>query len=78
MSNITVRDVNDEVFRDFKAEATKQGMTVGQALTFAMMKFKGELGKPKEKFSSLKPTSWGKGTEYLSEKMDDVLYGEKK
>ena len=75
MSNITVRDVNDDVFKEFKAEAAKQKMTLGQALTFAMMRFKGDI-KNRKKLTDYKPTSWGKGTEHVSEKIDDILYGE--
>jgi hypothetical protein len=76
MTQITVRDVDQEVFREFKADAARQGLTIGAALTVAMEKFRTQLGK-KRKFTSLKPISWGKGTEHLSEEIDEVIYGEK-
>ncbi len=72
---ITVREVDEQVFREFKSEATKQGLTIGSALTLAMEKFRTNLQK-KKKFTSLKPISWGKGTERLSEQIDEILYGE--
>lgn len=75
MTQITVRDVDKQVFREFKADATRQGLTVGTAITLAMEKYHKQLGK-KRKFTSLKPISWGKGTEHLSEEVDKVLYGE--
>lgn len=75
-TQITVRDVDSEVFREFKAEAIKKGLTLGSALTIAMGKFRNELGKKKQKFTSLKPIAWGKGTEQVSEQVDQILYGE--
>jgi len=41
-----------------------------------MKKLRTELGKKKQKFTSLKPVSWGKGTEHVSEQVDQILYGE--
>jgi len=75
-TQITVRDVDQGVFREFKAEAIKHGLTIGSALTIAMEKFRAELGKKKQKFTSLKPVSWGKGTEQVSLQVDQILYGE--
>ena len=74
---ITVREVDKLVFREFKAEAVKHGLTVGSALTLAMEKFREELGKKKQKFTSLvKPAPWGKGMEMVSEQVDSILYGD--
>ena len=33
---LSVRDVEDRTFKEFKAQAVKEGLTVGRALTFAM------------------------------------------
>ena len=74
-TQITVREVDPDTFREFKAEATKRGMTLGAALTIAMEKFKSELGRKKMKLSALKPVHWGKGTEHVSEEVDKILYG---
>ena len=76
-TQITVRDVDENVFQEFKSEAVRQGITMGTALTLAMEKFQVELKKKKE-IKLWEPTSWGEGTKHLSEKMDDVLYGEKR
>lgn len=75
MTQITVRDVDKDVFREFKADAMRQGLTIGGALNIAMEKFRTQLGN-KRKFTSLKPVDWGKGTEHLSEEVDKVLYGD--
>jgi hypothetical protein len=74
-TQITVRDVDEHVFREFKAEAVKQGMTLGTALTLAMEKFRSTLSGKRTKLTSLKPSAWGKGTEHVSEEVDEILYG---
>lgn len=75
-TQITVRDVDEDIFREFKAEAIRHGLTLGSALTLAMKKFRSELLKKKLKFTSLQPVAWGKGTEKVSEEVDKILYGE--
>lgn len=75
MSTITVREVDEETFREFKAEAAKRGISLGTALTLAMEKFRKEVGSKKMKLSSLQPIHWGLA--HVSENMDDILYGEK-
>lgn len=75
MTQITVRNVDPDAFREFKTEATRRGMKLGIALTLAMKKFKSGLVK-KGKFTDLKPVSWGQGSEHISEEVDDILYGE--
>lgn len=72
---ITVRDVNPQVFQEFKAAAVDNGMRLGIALTLAMEKLRSELLRKKFKFTSLKPVDWGKGTERVSEEVDQILYG---
>ncbi|MBI4016448.1 MAG: hypothetical protein HY363_02025 [Candidatus Aenigmarchaeota archaeon] len=71
---VTVRDVNEEVFKEFKANAVQRGLKLGSALTLAMEKFMSQ--KRKTKFTALKPVAWGKGTEHASDEVDSILYGE--
>jgi len=73
-TQITVREVDETVFREFKAEATRLGLTMGAALTLAMEKFKSELQRKKGTLTSLKPMPWKKGTERLSEEVDAIMY----
>ena len=78
--NISIRDVNPTVFREFKAEAVKEGMKVGSALTQAIqtwIKSKEQKKKKKLSFFDLKPRHLGPGTEHLSEEVDEILYGGK-
>ena len=75
--NITIRDVDEKVFRNFKAESVRKRMKLGNALTNAMMTW---LGKEREKrevkkhFLDLKPFDWGEGTERSSVEVDEILY----
>lgn len=71
---LSVRDVNEKVFREFKAKVAKEGMTVGQALTLAMEKWVDEESK-KASLLSLKPTRWGDKGNKTSERVDEILYG---
>jgi len=73
---ITVRDVDPEVFRNFKADVVKSGLTLGAALNLAMGKFKAELQIKNKKFTEWESISWGKGTENISQDVDKILYGE--
>jgi len=74
---LSVREVDEKIFREFKAEAVREGFPVGGALNLAMKMWveKAEK-KPKMSILNLKPASWGKGTEKLSEESDTVLYGD--
>ena len=38
-----------------------------------VMTFKAELTQ-KKKFTDFKPTKWGKGSEHISEQVDEILY----
>ena len=76
--NITVRDIEDIVFRDFKAEAVRDGTTLGNAVTMAMklwLEHYKEDRTKKKNLLNLKPFDWGKGTENSSLEVDDILYG---
>ena len=72
---ITVREVDEKVFREFKAEAVRQKITLGGALNFAMEKFRADLSKKRPKLTYWQPSSWGPGSEHVSERIDEILYG---
>ncbi|RMF90457.1 MAG: hypothetical protein D6733_03835 [Methanobacteriota archaeon] len=75
--NITVRDVDEKVFRRFKAEAVKEGQKLGQAVTRAMkfwLEKKHEERGPAKSLLDLKPIDWGEGTEKTSTEIDSLLY----
>ncbi|MDO8642722.1 MAG: hypothetical protein Q7R76_04000 [Candidatus Woesearchaeota archaeon] len=74
---ITIRDVDEKIFREFKADAVRKGMTLGTAINFAMQKFRAELTKKRPLFTQLvTPFDGGKGSEHVSEEVDSIMYGE--
>ena len=75
---ITVRDVNEEVLRKFKAVIAVDKMKMGQALTRAMkdwirQKERSERIDSTPLFNA-KPFDWGRGTGKTSKEIDDILY----
>ncbi|MBD3155090.1 MAG: hypothetical protein GF368_00355 [Candidatus Aenigmarchaeota archaeon] len=72
---LSVRNVDKKVFENFKVEVTKEGLTIGKALTMALDQWIESKKKRKENFLDLKPIDWGEGTENTSEEIDDILYG---
>ncbi len=72
---LSVKNVDMEIFREFKAESARVGLPVGGALTLAMQSWLQKRKKPKLSILDYKPTSWGKGTERVSEQIDEILYG---
>lgn len=75
--NITIRGLQETVFRRFKAKAAEEDMKLGDALSQAMEAWlkREKAGAPRAKLSDLKITNWGKGTERSSEEIDKVVYG---
>ena len=77
MVQITVKDVDENIFRELKAQAAQEGISVGKALSFAVKVWLSELQKPRLSLSSWKTFKGGKDTRYLSEQVDDIVYGER-
>lgn len=78
--NVSVRDVDAHVFREFKAEVVKEGLKTGTALTHALkcwLKSKRIHKKKKGSLLDIKPWDWGEGNENASQEIDEVLYGGK-
>ena len=76
--NITIRDLDESVYRRFKAKAVEEGLKIGEAMTQAMeLWIRQRSMKPRGSLLDIKPFSWGKGTEKVSIEIDQILYGEK-
>ena len=71
---LSVRDVDEKVFREFRAEAVREGMLVGKALSLAMSLWLQKNAKPFSNMLNFKPMKLGKGTEKLGEEIDKILY----
>ena len=75
--NITVRGVDEEVFRRFKARAVEEGMRLGEALTQAMEMWLQQRNlKPKARLLDIRPFNWGEGSKRVSVEIDRIIYGE--
>ncbi len=74
---ITVRNVDEELFREFKVEAVKEGIPIGNALNMAIIQWISKHKDPRKSLLDYKPTDWGKGTEHVSEEIDEILYSKK-
>ena len=72
---LSVKNVEKEVFQEFKAEAVREGLPIGRSLTLAM-KLWLEKRERKTQLSilNLKPKHWGKGSERVSEEIDKIAY----
>ncbi len=72
---VSVKNVEEKVFRDFKAESVRDGIKMGKALSLAMkLWLEKKEKKPKMKILNLKPIHWGKKTTKTSEEIDEVVY----
>jgi len=75
--NTTIRNIDDKVFHELKIEATKEGITVGQATTQAIevwLKSKKEKNK-KRSLKEIEPVSFGEEDKKLSTDIKKALYG---
>ena len=74
MTDISIRGVNEDIFKEFKAKVVKKGMTIGQAVSMAMEEWVEEETEKRD-ILDFKPWDWGDGTENTSEIVDEILYG---
>ncbi len=75
--DISVREVEEQAFREFRVKAVSKGLTTGIALSQAMREWAGKPEKkPKKSFFDLKPWAWKEKN--ASMKVDESLYGGKK
>lgn len=75
--NITIRGIDEAVFKRFKAKAVEEGMKLGEAITHVMeLWIKEKSTKPKRSLLDIKPFNWGEDTEKASVQIDQTLYGE--
>lgn len=74
--NLTIRGLNDRVYRRFKARAVEEGMKMGDAVAQAMELWIRETKKdPNLRLTDIETFNWGKGTERTSSEIDELLYG---
>lgn len=75
--NVTIKNINRKLYQEFKAEAARRGLEVGEALTLAIQEFmKSERTNKNLSILEFEPFDWGEGTETVSEDVDAILYGD--
>jgi len=74
--NITIRGVDEKIFKEFKAEAAREGKKIGEAMNEAMRVWLMRRRAKKLRLLDLKPSDWGEGTERLSVEINQIIYGE--
>ncbi len=75
--NITIRGIDESVYKRFKAKAVEEGMKLGEAATHVMEIWIEQRGKkPRKTLLDMKPFSWGDNTEKTSVQIDQIVYGE--
>lgn len=72
----TIRNMDERTYRQLKAKAAVEGITVGSAITQAIKSWLNEEEERKKSVSLLdmKPESFGKKNSRLSEEIDEILY----
>ena len=74
--NITIRDLDEMVFKRFKAKAVEEGMKLGEAVTQAMNTWiKRRSVRRQVNLTNIGPFNWGEGTGKTSMEIDHILYG---
>jgi hypothetical protein len=74
--NITIRNISRELYQEFKAEATRRGLKIGEAVTLAMKEFVKHEKRRRVDILDFEPFDWGERTEKSSEDIDSILYGD--
>ncbi|HEX9709509.1 MAG TPA: hypothetical protein VGB42_06035 [Candidatus Thermoplasmatota archaeon] len=73
----TIRSLDEDAYRRLKARAAAEGKTIGEAMNEAMRDWASQALAVEKRGSilDLKPVSLGKGSERLSEQIDEIVYG---
>ena len=75
--NLSVRNVDEETVRRFKAKAAAKNLNMGKALTLAMRDWiESKKGEKIQNLLDIEPIDWGPGSENSSMEVDKILYGE--
>jgi hypothetical protein len=76
--DITIRDIDDHLYRQAKSRAALLGTTMGRVVSQALERWLAEesSGKGRKCFlENLRPVRFGKGSEHSSERIDELAYG---
>lgn len=69
-TQLSIKDVNEDLFREFKAESTREGLKIGQALNLAMQEW---LKKKKRKSKTFMILNHPRGVKELKEQVKKLI-----
>ena len=75
--NVTIRNIDGDLYRRIKAHAARTGQTVAAVVEQAAEAWlaAAEPARRRRRLADLEPVDLGPGTERTSEEIDDLLYG---
>jgi plasmid stability protein len=78
--DMTIRNLDEQVYREFRARAVRQGRNVGELLNEAMQTYLARVavGPGRSSLRALKPEPFPEGNELLSQEVDAIVYGERR
>jgi plasmid stability protein len=73
----TIRNLDEQAYRDLKARAAFEGKTMGQAVNEAIRAYLAGPGARRgtRSLEELRPELYPEGNERLSDEIDEVVYG---
>jgi hypothetical protein len=73
----TIRNLDENVYREFRAQAVLQGQNVGELLNEAMRAYlmRVAVNQGRSTLRNLKPEPFPEGSELLSQEVDAIVYG---
>jgi plasmid stability protein len=76
----TIRNLDEQVYREFRARAVRQGQNVGELLNDAMRAYLARVAvnPGRSTLRALKPEPFPEGNELLSQEVDAIVYGERR
>ena len=72
----TIRNLDQQAYREARARAVLEGRTVGDVVNDALRSYlKRTVPKGKRSLEELRPEPFPKGNERLSREIDEIVYG---
>lgn len=72
---VTIKNVDADLFQEFKADATRKKLSVGTAFSLAIENWISESSKPRLPLTKWKTVKSDAKNSRLSEEIDSILYG---
>jgi plasmid stability protein len=76
----TIRNLDEQAYRAFRARAVMWGRNVGDLMTEAMRAYlaRTPVAQPASSLRALEPEAFPEGNEHLSQEIDAIVYGDRR